>query len=114
MVVTVNPCSVNDYIVSAQPDDLVIEFGDPDITSQAYGMTQVPNCGYQEAIKVLNLPQFATHNAAEKTFTITNSGDPSDIGEYTIIVQLEISVPNNVSKSSFTKQTGEIQMKIFI
>ena len=77
-------------------------------------MTQVPNCGYQEVIKVLNLPQFATHNTAEKTIIISNSGDPSDIGEYTVIVQLEISVPDNASKSSFTIHTGEIQIKIFI
>ena len=33
IVVTVNPCSVNDYIVSDQPEDLVIEFGDLDTTS---------------------------------------------------------------------------------
>ena len=96
MVVTVNPCTINDYTISAQPSDMIISFRNSQETkSQAYGVSQSPDCGYPETIEVINLPHFATHNANQKTFSVTNVDDQDDLGEYTITVLHKISVPTD-------------------
>ena len=38
MTVTVNPCTISAYSITATPDDITLNYGDSSVTSTAYGM----------------------------------------------------------------------------
>lgn len=45
----------------------------------------MPYCGYDEVIEVIGLPEFATHDPEEKTFSI-QAKSQDDIGIYKVAV----------------------------
>ena len=49
-----------------------------------------------------NTPSFVTHNTGNADFTIPETSDLNLIGEYTVTLRSEISVPDDANKSSFS------------
>ena len=51
---------------------------------------------------VTNLPAFANHNEPSSDFTIPQNNDLDLIGEYTVTLRSEISVPDDHTQTTFT------------
>jgi len=63
---------------------------------------------------VTNLPSFATHNLATADFTIPQTFDLALIGEYKVRIRSEISIPDDYTKTTFTKKFAEYDFLIRI
>ena len=61
-----------------------------------------------------NLPSFVTHNLATADFTIPQTFDLALIGEYKVRIRSEISIPDDFTKTTFTKKFAEYDFLIRI
>ena len=73
--VKVLPCIVNTFAADLRINDLSYHLGDDGRTLGPYSFVQTPGCDYKETVTVQGLPEWITHNEADKTFTIPNTND---------------------------------------
>ena len=88
--------------------------GDPPLKDGAYKFDEVPFCGYAETVTLQNLPAFVTHNGAGSDFTVPKSGDLNIIGEYTVNIKSEISVPDDYNLSGYTTYEVDYDFLVII
>ena len=110
----VEPCVVTDYQSTLTVASLSYFIRDVSLTDGPYAYEQIPACGYPETITVTNLPAFAQHNTATQDFTIPQTNDLTLIGQYTVTLRSEISVPTDYTKTSFNTLFVEYTFPIYM
>lgn len=112
--VLIEPCIVDSFHATQAFTEIVYNIGGPGLTGGSYEFGQSPACDYAQAIEVIQLPAFATHNTLTSDFTVPQNDDLSLIGGYEVVIRATISVPTDHTKSAFTAMTSEIAFTLKI
>ena len=98
-----HPCAIISFSSKVTVASIKYYINTATLTAGQYAFEQNPLCGYPETITVTGLPAFASHNAVPHDFTVPATSDLALIGVYPVTLRSEISVPNDYTKTSYTK-----------
>ena len=110
--VFMEPCLITSYEATTKVTVIVYNVNQLSLTAGNYVFDESPFCGYPETVAVTDLPAFATHNEVASDFTIPQNNNLDLIGEYSVTLRSEISVPNDHTKTTFTPHFVEYVFKI--
>ena len=80
-----------------------------------YVFDENPVCNYPETVTFTDLPTFVTHNApTSDDFTVPVNNDLSLLGSYTVTIRSEIEVPDDYTKTTFTKWFEEYDFIVYM
>ena len=105
---------MNTYTADQTIDVISYNIGAPTLTSPQYSFVEDPACHYPETVTLIGLPDFVTHNEGTSDFTIDQNADLSLIGSYTVTIRSEIQIPDDYTKTSFTRMFVEYDFQILI
>ena len=101
-VIQIEECLVDTYLADQVLTLISYNVGAPSLTSPIYTFEESPPCYYAETVTITNLPVFVTHNLGSSDFTIPQTFDLSLIGEYTVTIRSEISIPDDSSMTTYS------------
>ena len=113
MSIIVEPCINTDF--STVPiSKMTYTIGSGPIQSEIYSFTQTPLCNYPEALTVINLPSFATHDDIQQNFGVSKTEDLSLHGIYDVTLRSEFQQPTDYTKTDiltiFEEYVFQIEM----
>ena len=112
--VRMQPCQVSTYKGDQITQSISQHVGDPAKTDGAYSFMQIPSCGYEETVTIVNLPDFVTHNEGTSDFTVEEVTELSLMGRYVVGVRSEICVPDDYTQATCTVMAFEYDLEILI
>ena len=87
----------------------------PNFTDGNYVFEETPACGYPETVVLTNLPStIVSHNEDTSDFTIVETSNFGDLGEYTVTIESSICVPTDHTQTACNTMSVNYEFKIIV